>query len=476
MASHFFTSLMCHPLLTYYPLYMCRQPTSRPSTPSGQPSMQPTLQPTRQPSSRPTVPSPSYVKIVTRNYLGCFIDYYNYVRVLPKSIYNYQTGYLACIQQAQALGYRYVGLESWNSGTQYGYNSGECWAGNSLTSAEGQGGSYNCAQVTSTDGIVMWGGYDSIALYDLSSLVPTLSPTGPSGQPTRQPSRLPSTQPTAQPSTQPSHRPSIFNSNPKADIPTGQPTVEPSSPSGQPTIQPSKQPSQQPTSQPSKQPFSNPTSRPSKQPITRPSTQPSKQPSSRPTNPTGQPTNQPTLQPTRQPSSRPTLPFPSYVKVATRNYLGCFHDYINSIRVLPTNLYYDQGSYVACFQQAQALGYRYVGLESWNSGVQYYYNGGECWAGNSLSSAEGQGVSTNCFQVTSTDGIVTWGGYDSIALYDLSLVPSRPSGQPSRQPTSHPTVTVTQVSCCSFHLLPTFCSFFVSYLIIASSFRLTSQQ
>ena len=68
------------------------------------------------------------------------------------------------------------------------------------------------------------------------SVRPTLFNINPkAGIPTGQPTRLPSRQPTRQPT----HRPSIFNANPKAKIPTGQPSESPS-----------KQPSQQPTRQP----------------------------------------------------------------------------------------------------------------------------------------------------------------------------------------------------------------------------------
>ena len=213
---------------------------------------------------------------VTGNYVGCFLDNKNNIRVLPTSLYSRQLGYQACFQQAQALGYRYVGLEAWNVGSQVGTNAGECWAGNSLTSAESLGITTNCAQVTSTDGSLTWGGGDAIALYDLWIV---------------------------------------------------------------------------------------------------------------------------------------------------GNYVGCFVDDINAVRALSTILYYQKSSYQSCFQQARALGHRYVGLESWNVGNQYGTNTGECWAGDSLTSAESQGVSTNCAQVTSTDGSVTWGGGVAIALYDLTVNP-----------------------------------------------------
>ena len=363
------------------------------------------VQPTRQPSSSPTLPSSSYIKIITQNYLGCYGDNSLNNRVLPANLYIWQTGYQKCFQQAQALGYRYVGLEDWNAGDQFGYYVGECWAGNSLSSAEGQGVSTNCAQVTSTDGVVTWGGGDAIALYDLS-VGPTLTPTN---QPVTFTPSMAAGKPTAKPSTA---KPA---NNPTTSFPS----------------LPTSQPSQCPTRQPSR--FSlvpyyaniySVTNLPIPLYLCR----------------------QPTLQPTRQPSSRPTT------KTLSQSYLGCFVDFNNYVRVLPKNIYYHQTGYLACFQQAQALGYRYVGLEAWNAGDETGTNAGECWAGNSLTSAESQGVSTNCAQVASTDGNVIWAGGLSIALYDLSLVPSRPSGQPSRQPTSQP--TVIQVSCCSFLSFP----------------------
>ena len=88
---------------------------------------------------------------------------------------------------------------------------------------------------------------------------PSCQPSNhPTAQPTRQPSRQPTLQPfvrpSSQPSRQPTHRPSIFNANPKAKIPTGQPSQSPSrQPSQQPTRQPSCQPTQQPSVQPSTQ-------------------------------------------------------------------------------------------------------------------------------------------------------------------------------------------------------------------------------
>ena len=96
--------------------------------------------------------------------MGCFRDYFNYLRVLPNQLYTSQSGYQACFQLAQEAGYRYVGLEYWN-GPAIGV--GESWGGNSLASAEGQGVATNCAQVQTTDGSVMWGGIGAIALYDL---------------------------------------------------------------------------------------------------------------------------------------------------------------------------------------------------------------------------------------------------------------------------------------------------------------------
>ena len=106
---------------------------------------------------------------------------------------------------------------------------------------------------------------------------------------------------------------------------------------------------------------------------------------------------------------------------SARAYVGCFND--GFVRVLPTNLYYQQPGYQTCFDQALSLGYRYVGLEAWNIGNQGGTNTGECWGGNSLTTAESQGVASNCAQVITTDGSVIWAGGGAIALYDLSLGP-----------------------------------------------------
>ena len=87
----------------------------------------------------------------------------------------------------------------------------------------------------------------------------------------------------------------------------------------------------------------------------------------------------------------------------TFNYVGCFVDNKNSIRTLPTQLSSTMTGYQTCFNQAQALGLRYVGFQWWNgpsSGV------GTCFAGNSLTQAQSQGVATNCIQVTTTDGSI----------------------------------------------------------------------
>ena len=208
-------------------------------------------------------------------YVGCFRDANIYVtRPLPNELYSSQSSSQACFQKAQQLGYQYVGFEFWNGPAS---GQGECWAGNSLSNAESQGASTNCAQVMSTDGSVMWAGSYAIAVYDLSS---------------------------------------------------------------------------------------------------------------------------------------------SYF---TGTVIGCFAEDTNGIRALPNYIYANQPGYHACFLQAQLLGYRYVGLMAWNAGWQTGTNDGECWGGNSLSDAESQGVSTNCAQVTSTDGNVLWAGGAAMALYELPV-------------------------------------------------------
>ena len=97
----------------------------------------------------------------------------------------------------------------------------------------------------------------------------------------------------------------------------------------------------------------------------------------------------------------------SYSPPCSFKYVGCFVDYTSTIRALPYQIYGDQSGYEACFQQAQFLGYRYVGFQWWNGpalGLGY------CFGGNDLTSAESQGIATNCAQVQTTDGSVIWGG------------------------------------------------------------------
>lgn len=99
-------------------------------------------------------------------YVGCYMDNTNGIRAMPNLIYSNKPGYQACFDQALMLGYRYVGFDAWNSGWQSGTNAGECWGGNSLTSAESQGTSINCNAVTTTDGNFIWAGGQAMALYD----------------------------------------------------------------------------------------------------------------------------------------------------------------------------------------------------------------------------------------------------------------------------------------------------------------------
>ena len=99
-------------------------------------------------------------------YLGCYMDNSNGIRAMPNLIYSNKPGYQACFNQAQVLGYRYVGFDAWNAGWQAGTNAGECWGGNSLTIAESQGTSINCNAVTTTDGNFIWAGGQAMALYD----------------------------------------------------------------------------------------------------------------------------------------------------------------------------------------------------------------------------------------------------------------------------------------------------------------------
>ena len=101
---------------------------------------------------------------------------------------------------------------------------------------------------------------------------PTIQPSQmPTSQPSSQPSIQPSMQPSQQPTRQPTNRPTIFNTNPKAKIPTGQPSRLPTT---QPSRRPSRLPSSRPTSQPSKQPICRPSGRPTSEPRSFPSSRP----------------------------------------------------------------------------------------------------------------------------------------------------------------------------------------------------------
>ena len=209
----------------------------------------------------------------TFTYTGCFIDNTNTVRVLPNELYDGQSSYLSCFDQAISSGYAYVGFEWWNS--QQG--SGQCWGGNSLTTAESQGTASSCTQITSASSTVMWAGANAIALYSL--IVPSAL------------------------------------------------------------------------------------------------------------------------------------------------YVGCYVDNTNTVRVLPNQLYSAQSSYKSCFIQAQLKGYAYVGFEWWDGSAQT----GQCWAGNSLTTAESQGTASSCTQVATAGGNAIWAGANAIALYSLSS-PSCPAG------------------------------------------------
>ena len=146
---------------------------------------------------------PSLAPISTSPYLGCYAEPNNGFRALSIMLASYQSGYKACFALAQSQGYRYVGFEAWNAGIQGGQNTGECWGGNDLTNAEVQGLINNCALEATTDGSIMWGGPNCIALYDVLRFTAADSPTSqlsrqPSSQPSMRPSRRPTSQPTRQ--------------------------------------------------------------------------------------------------------------------------------------------------------------------------------------------------------------------------------------------------------------------------------------
>ena len=109
-------------------------------------------------------------------------------------------------------------------------------------------------------------------------------------------------------------------------------------------------------------------------------------------------------------------------------YVGCYVDYTNGVRALPNLIYSNQPSYQACFQQAQLLGYQYVGFEAWNAGWQSGTSAGECWGGNNLAYAQSQGVATNCNLVLTADGNFVWAGASAMAVYDNAAISTQFKG------------------------------------------------
>ena len=99
-------------------------------------------------------------------------------------------------------------------------------------------------------------------------------------------------------------------------------------------------------------------------------------------------------------------------------YIGCYVDNTNAVRAFPTFLSGKTFGYQACFQEAQVLGLRYVGLEWWNGPST---GTGTCWGGNSLTSAQSQGTATTCAQVQTSDGSVMYSGSGghANAVYDI---------------------------------------------------------
>jgi hypothetical protein len=122
---------------------------------------------------------------------------------------------------------------------------------------------------------------------------------------------------------------------------------------------------------------------------------------------------------------------PSPVPSVNFSFVGCYND--NKQGVMPVLLYQNQPSYVLCFTGAVQRGYRYVGLESRGSANQ-------CFAANSLGLSKSLGNSSNCEQVQSSDGLITWGVGQTMALYDLGGTASLSS------PTRSPSTTILPTS------------------------------
>ena len=102
-------------------------------------------------------------------YLGCYVDGGASNRALLYELFGSTAGYKACFQLADAQGLRYVGFQWWNGPST---GTGQCFGGNSLSSAVGQGTAANCAQVQTSDGSLMYSAGGSNAVYDiLTSMV-----------------------------------------------------------------------------------------------------------------------------------------------------------------------------------------------------------------------------------------------------------------------------------------------------------------
>ena len=379
-------------------------------------------------------------------YMGCFVDQ-SYtttgIRALPMFLYTSISSYQACVRYAVLLGYRYVGFQWWNGP---GSGFGSCFGGNSLTNAENQGTSTNCAFAQTTDGSVMWGGGNTNAVYDLSdgsydfeNIVSTNN---------------------------------FYKNNPIGSVIGGWTTggnyvTDQSGGVGIISYQNSIGfASPFPNNLQYACWFQNSISAISS--ITRTisgvvvgnayyvsfwttcragySCPPPRSFTAFMDGVTVYSTS---------PSSNSWVLVRSgtYIAIHTSitlmfqlnnlegvatdfemgldaitlqhanpsplfTYVGCFTDFVNQIHTLPTILYTDLTGYQTCFDQAMLLGYRYVGFQWWNGPA---FGVGYCLAGNSLVSVESQGTSTNCAIVQTTDGSITWGGSGANAVYDLSV-------------------------------------------------------
>ncbi|GAA5918193.1 hypothetical protein JCM6882_005145, partial [Rhodosporidiobolus microsporus] len=115
---------------------------------------------------------------------------------------------------------------------------------------------------------------------------------------------------------------------------------------------------------------------------------------------------------TTKPSPAPTGPV-KFTADSNWAYKGCYTDLVNNARSLPNALSAGNWSASACLTAAKAAGYSVAG-------VTY---GGECWAGNSLSSAAAKKVDATCDWSCNDARGFTCGGDKLLDVYTSTSAP-----------------------------------------------------